>query len=142
MKTSLRFALFTAALALSAGASAFAQSRSDYRGPRHQPPALNADGTITLRDGTVVTPSDDGTITLPDGRIVRRPPIRNADGSITLSDGTIVLPPVYSDGSIVLPDGTVVPPNADGSITLPDGTVLPPLPHGPSRSPGHPAAGD
>lgn len=120
MKTSLR--LLTVTLALFASAGAFAQTTGNTttpraHGPHFGPPpgrVVNADGTFTLPDGTVVQPptlNDDGTITLPDGTVVDprdrpAPPVVNADGSLTL------------------PDGTVVQPNADGTFTLPDGHVI------------------
>ena len=150
MKTSLRFALFTVGFALATGASAFAQGPhgpGDRHGPPHEPPALNADGTLTLPDGTVVTPNDDGSITLPDGHVIPPPPVRNPDGSITLPDGTVLPPrPVHNaDGTITLPDGTIVTPNADCSITLPDGTVINPphrRPGGRGPGPGRPPGGN
>ena len=67
--------------------------------PKSTPaPTMNADGTITLPDGTVIDPSKGH----PPG-----PPFTvNADGTITLHDGT------------------VLHPNADGTFTLPDGHVI------------------
>ena len=121
MKTFPCLALFSLVLALAAGTSALAQNHpgpGGPGGPHHAPPALNADGTLTLPDGTIVTPNADGSITLPDGRVLPPPPKRNADGTITL------------------PDGTVVTPNGDGTLTLPDGTVVKGPPDGPGRGPG------
>jgi hypothetical protein len=150
MKNSLRF--LTAALAVIAGVSAFAQSTGNAttppaHGPHFGPPpgVVNADGTITLPDGTVLpapTVNADGTITLPDGTVIDpsqmpeppAPPVKNDDGSITLADGTIVQP------------------NADGTYTLPDGHVIdlskaPPAggpggPGGPGDHRGPPPAGE
>ncbi len=115
MKLPLRPVLLSAALALLAGTSAFAQAGKPGVGPgpgqRGGAPAFKPGGTITLTDGTVVT--------------------FNADGTITV--GTTVIK-ANADGTISLPDGTVIKRNADGSFTLPDGTVLNP-PRG-GRGPG------
>ena len=131
MKNSLR--LLAAALAIIAGASAFAQdtgSTPPPRGPHFGPPpgsTINADGTITLPDGTVLQPptfNADGTVTLPDGTVLPAPPLH--------------APPVKNaDGSITLDDGTVIQPNADGTYTLPDGDVIDPSKGPPAGGPGH-----
>ena len=50
------------------------------------PPARNSDDSITLPDGTVLTPPPhrhDDPIT---------PPTRHTDGTLTLPDGTVVNP--------------------------------------------------
>ena len=116
MKTSLR--LLAAVFALIVSAAAYAQGPGGHGHFGPPPGAVNADGTITLPDGSVLpapTFNADGTVTLPDGRVIdptkdlpppHEPPVKNADGSITLDDGT------------------VVQPNADGTYTLPDGHVI------------------
>ncbi len=124
MKNSLR--LLAVAFALLVSVHAFAQTTGSNstpppRGPHFGPPpgsTVNADGTVTLPDGTVLpapTLNADGTITLPDGTVIdpsqdlpppHQPPVKNADGSITLDDGT------------------VIQPNADGTYTLPNGHII------------------
>jgi uncharacterized Zn-binding protein involved in type VI secretion len=125
----LRVGLLFAALALVSAASAQTAKRPArsgmmppvfVSGDSLTPPGLNADGSITLPDGTVVTPparNSDGSRALPEGDVVT-PPTRNSDGTITLPDGTVVIPPT---------------PNADGTITLLDGTVIDPSQHAARR---------
>lgn len=117
MKHTLRF---LAACAILASATAFAQDSGSAsparRGPHGPPAEINSDGTITLPDGTVLTPphlNSDGSVTLPDGTVLPAPPVR--------------VPPVKNaDGSLTLPDGTVIEPNADGTYTLPNGETIDP----------------
>jgi hypothetical protein len=129
MKITLRL---LAAVALLAGATAFAQDSATRPARGHRPAPhgnIDSDGSIILPDGTVLPPpqfNDDGSITLPDGSVLPAPE-------------THVPPVKNSDGTITLPDGTVIPPNADGTYTLPNGRVLdlskvPPTP--PARRPG------
>ena len=79
MKMPARLNLISAALALLLSASAFAQTHPGPGGhgrPPHEPPALNADGTLTLHDGTILTPNADGSFTLPDGDVIPPPPVQ------------------------------------------------------------------
>lgn len=93
--------------------------------PNHKG-SISTDGTVTLNDGTVISPG--GTVTLPDGTVVdgngaaSLPDgiVRTGNGTLVLSDGTSIA----SDGTVTLPGGTVVDP--DATVILPGNKVVTP----------------
>jgi hypothetical protein len=78
----------------------------------------NADGTISLKDGTVLNP--DGT---EKGEVQPDGSIKFKDGSVKLPDGTVLNPDGTVKAPKVVPNGGVITPNGTG--TIPGNTSIP-----------------
>ena len=104
---------------------------------------LNADGTVTLPDGSVVNADQlavgsNGEITLTNGKVIKGvksvKPVgkltTNANGDVVDANGNILTGvKMNADGTVTLPDGTIVSADkltvgANGEVSLSDGTPV------------------